>query len=91
VEALVAGCRIICTKGADPEELHLEFPERIFISNDNSVQDFISIVDKLGFAEAMSENPVKFERMQQMLVSRAIPMLWKNIIKKEEVEADDEG
>jgi len=91
VEALVAGCQIICTKGADPEELHLEFPERIFISNGNSVQDFISIVDKLGFAEAMSENPVKFERIQQMLVSRAIPMLWENIIKKEGVGADDEG
>ena len=80
VEALVSGCQIICTKAADPEELHLEFPERIFISNDNSVQDFFSIVHKLGFEAVMSENPIKIERMQQMIVSRAIPSLWEDIL-----------
>ena len=88
VEALIAGCQIICTKESDPEELHLEFPERIFISNDNSVQDFFSIVHKLGIGEGLSENPIKFERIQEMTVSRAIPILWKDIIEKQEAEAD---
>jgi hypothetical protein len=91
VEALVSGCQIICTKGADPEELHLEFPERIFISNDNSVQDFYSIVHKLGFEAVVSENPIKLERMQQMVASRVIPSLWKDIVKKKEVEGDNGG
>ena len=89
VEALIAGCQIICTKESDPEELHLEFPERIFISNDNSVQDFFSIVHKLGIGEGLSENPIKFERIQEMTVSRAIPILWKDIIEKQEAEADN--
>jgi glycosyltransferase involved in cell wall biosynthesis len=83
VEALIAGCQIICTKESDPEELHLEFPERIFISHDNSVQDFFSIIHKLGFEEGLSENSIKFERIQEMTVSRAIPILWKDIIEKQ--------
>lgn len=80
VEALIAGCQIVCATGADPEELHLEFPERIFISSDNSVQDFVSIVRKLGREEDISNTPIEFERIQEMIVSKAIPILWNDLI-----------
>ena len=91
VEALVSGCRIICTKGADPEELHLEFPDRIFVSKDNSVQDFVSIVHKLGFEAVASENSIELERLQQMIASRAIPSLWNDIVEQMDSEANNGG
>jgi hypothetical protein len=91
VEALVAGCQIICTKGADPEELHLEFPERIFIPDENSIEDFVSMVRKLRFEEVTSGDLIKSERIQQMMVSTAIPILWKEMIEKMETEDENGG
>jgi hypothetical protein len=48
-------------------------------------------VRKLRFEEVTSGDLIKSERIQQMMVSTAIPILWKEMIEKMETEDENGG
>lgn len=82
VEALSSGCRVICNVESDPELLHLEFPERISIVNENSPNAFLDAMKRMKLGNVNVEELSVDGRIERLRASVAVPQLWRDLMEQ---------